>query len=174
VREGDLYLARVLIRDKSKDGLPRDEILVFANLMELARPTSDSPEGGTYEVQYRVAEDATDARERARKDERPDMVLWRRVDPIPDDNPLGGGVVFPVVEGVEALSIQAFDGDQWFNEWDSDRDGYPHAVRIQVAARSDDGKKVETVRRVVAIDRVPTVYFKERVEGAKDDQGGGG
>lgn len=175
VRVGDLYLTRVLIEDKQKDGLPRDEILVFANLMELARPTSDSPEGGTYEVQYRVAEDATDAGERVRRGERPETVLWRRVDPIPDDNPLGGGVVFPVVEGVEALSIQAFDGSQWLNEWDSDRNGYPHAVRIGVVARSADGRRTATIRRVVAIDRVPSVYFKDRSGEAKaKDQGGGG
>ncbi len=56
-------------------------------------------------------------------------MLWRRVDPIPDEVTLGGGVVFPVVEGVVALSIEAFDGEAWAASWDSDRDG-PTRIHI--------------------------------------------
>ncbi len=167
VREGDLYLTRVLVVDKEEDGLARDEILVFCGSTELARPTSDDPEGGTYEVQYRVTQDE---RPRARRpDDRPVMMLWRRVDPIPDEMTLGGGVAFPVVEGVVSLSIEAFDGEAWRVSWDSDRDGLPHAVRVVVDARSDDGRRVETVRRVVAIDRVPRVYDVDRGDGGDEE-----
>jgi type II secretion system protein J len=166
VREGDLYLARVLVIDKERDGLARDEILVFTGSTELARPTSSEPEGGAYEVQYRVGEEAG-SRGRTRAGEVETM-LWRRVDPIPDEMTLGGGVAFPVVEGIIALSIEAFDGEAWAGEWDSDRDGYPHAVRLTVVARSEDGRRTETVRRVVAIDRVPLVYDKEREEGGEE------
>ena len=167
VRDGDLSMTRVLVVDKERDGVARDEVLVFSNLVELARPTSDDPEGGVYEVQYRVAEEIAVGRgglARAREAGVPESVLWRRVDPIPDEMTRGGGVVFPIVEGVVGLSVEAFDGEAWMSEWDSDRDGLPHAVRVGVAARSADGKRIEAVRRVVAIDRVPRVYERERVE----------
>ena len=166
VREGDLYLGRVLVIDKERDGLPRDEILVFAESIELARPTSEFAEGGVYEVQYRVAEEI--GSRAASRDGSVKTVLWRRVDPIPDEVTLGGGVVFPVVEGVVALSIEAFDGEAWSSSWDSDQDGYPHAVRIVVVARSEDGRRTETVRRVVAIDRTPPTYDKPRLEGDEE------
>ena len=35
------------------------------------------------------------------------------------------------------------------------RSGLPHAVRVEVVGISEDGKRTATVRRVVAIDRVP-------------------
>ncbi len=169
VREGDLYLARVLIENGESEGRARDEILVFSTLVELARPTSDDAEGGEYEVQYRV----TDERVEGGDGGEMEAVLWRRLDPIPDDVPDGGGVAFPVVLGVESLSIEAFDGSVWLSEWDSDLDGYPYAVRIEVVAASEDGRRREAFRRVVAIDRVPRVYSVDRSAAEDEGEGGG-
>ncbi|MEO1130203.1 MAG: type II secretion system protein GspJ, partial [Planctomycetota bacterium] len=174
VREGDLFYARVFIVDEDDRGAARDEMLIFGNSMQLVRPTSDVPEGGAYEIQYRVAPDGGGARARAaRRDGQVlGLRLWRRVDPIPDETPDGGGVVFPVVTGLTALSFEAFDGESWKPEWDSDRDGYPHAVRIAATAISTDGRFRETARRVVALDRVPLPYVKVRA--ADEDENGGG
>jgi hypothetical protein len=53
------------------------------------------------------------------------------------------------------VRIQAFDGTTWFDDWDTDSDGYPHAVRVTVTARSDDGSVTRVSRRTIAVDRVP-------------------
>jgi len=105
-------------------------------------------------------------------------------------------VVFPVAGGIESVSIEAFDGRSWFAEWDSDRDGLPHAVRVRVVAAHADGggfgglpgvdgagRAVRGVAvRVAAIDRVATPFVtlapQERVEEANEaaasGAGGGG
>ena len=169
VRAGDLYLARVLITDEDRNGAARDELLVFTGSMALARPTSDDPEGGTYEVQYRLVDEIVRGND-ARRDDPGRTVLWRRVDPIPDDVPAGGGVAFPVAQGLISLSVDAFDGERWLAEWDSDSQGYPHAVRVQASAVSEDGRRVETARRVVSLDRVPRPFDKPRRESGEDDE----
>lgn len=151
VRDGDLYYARVAILDQERDGRARDEMLVYSRSTEVVRPLGDGAEGGEFEVQYRLMDSAG-------REGRAGGVLFRRVDPVPDLVPSGGGVVFPVVEGVLSLSLEAFDGNEWRTEWESDRDGYPHAVRVTVSAASDNGSVVEFARRTVAIPRVPLPY----------------
>lgn len=151
VRDGDLYYARVAIADGEQDGRARDEMLVYTRSTEMVRPLGDGAEGGEFEVQYRLMNPAG-------REGKAGGVLFRRVDPVPDLVPSGGGVVFPVVEGVLSLSIEGFDGNEWAGEWESDRDGYPHAVRVTVSAASDDGSVVEYARRTVAIPRVPLPY----------------
>ena len=54
-------------------------------------------EGMEYETQYRIEED----------DAGP--ALWVRHDAMPDEYPLGGGVVSPAVEGIVAMMIEAYD-----------------------------------------------------------------
>lgn len=151
VRDGDLFFARLAIADRSVDGQERDEMLMFSRSVETVRPIGDRAEGGEFEVQYRVV-DAAGRRGRA------GAVLYRRVDPVPDRVPDGGGVVFPIVEGIRSLSIEAFDGSSWQPSWESDVGGYPYAVRITVSAVSDDGSVVEHARRTVAIHRPPLPY----------------
>ncbi len=175
IREGDLWYARVRIVDADAGGVPRDELLVFTGSLDVVRPNDDAPEGGSYEVQYRAADAPAEA-DRRRRGGRlaavPELQLWRRVDPIPDDTPAGGGVVFPVVRGITSLSIEAFDGEAWAPEWDSDRDGYPHAVRVVATAVSADGERSAAARRVVAIDRAPPPYYVDHR--AEDEDGGDG
>ncbi|XOV75198.1 MAG: type II secretion system protein GspJ [Phycisphaerales bacterium] len=99
-------------------------------------------EGGEFEVQYRLATRSTGVGGRQFSDrgrvfyedasEGELGVLWRRVDPQPDETPEGGGVVFPVMEGVTEFSVEALDVDRWVGDWDSDEQGYPHALRITV------------------------------------------
>jgi type II secretion system protein J len=156
VRAGDLYDARFLLADGGGAGeAQRDELLIFAHSARQARAVSEQNEGGAYEVQYRLR--AAPEGE-AWAGVEPGLVLWRRIDPVPDRNPAGGGVASPVVTGVLSLSIEAFDGAAWHAEWDSDRDGYPHAARVTVSAgqRSSRGGVVRAdARRTVAFDRTP-------------------
>ncbi len=170
VREGDLFHARILITDRAIAGVARDELLLFTRSMRVVRPNASSPEGAEFEVQYRLASDALASTGRAPATKKPGLTLWRRVDPIPDDVPDGGGVVSPVVEGVTAVSIEAFDSEAWRPTWDSDRDGYPHAVRIVAVATSDDGKVTQTARSVVALDRTPLPYTAIRPDDADEGE----
>ena len=153
VRSGDLYDARVLLAD-SAAGDPaaeHDELLLFSHSPRQARPMAEQNEGGVYEVQYRLQSPADP---RAAGD-----TLWRRADPAPDETPDGGGVAVPIVEGVAAVSIECFDGAEWRATWDSDRDGYPHALRVTALARSDADPPTEAwARRTVAFDRTPIPF----------------
>lgn len=153
VRSGDLFDARVLLVDSEGADLAgqHDEVLFFSHSSRQARPVSEQNEGGAYEVQYRL-ESSPDPAAKG-------YVLWRRADPVPDETPDGGGIATPIVQGVTALSIEAFDGTSWLPSWDSDRDGYPHALRITALALSDGERHAESAaRRTVAIDRVPIPY----------------
>lgn len=163
VRDPDLVGARVLLSDGGSGGAgstARDQLLIFANSPRRARPTSDQAEGIEYEVQYRlqeVAEPSGRAGTATGTAGAPaGLVLWKRLDPVPDEALDGGGVALPVAGGIVSLSIEATDGEKWYSTWDSDVSGYPHALRIEVEAVSENGKARSTARRVVAIDRVPT------------------
>lgn len=166
-RSGDLYDARVLLVDGRAGDVDHDELLLFVNSTRQARPVGEQAEGGAYEAQYRLmAPPWPDARA---------YILWRRVDPVPDEVADGGGIASPIVEGVASLSIEAFDGEAWQSEWDSDRDGYPHALRITATGRADERPVYTTARRVVAIDRTPIPFAttEQASEGASGAGGGG-
>jgi prepilin-type N-terminal cleavage/methylation domain-containing protein len=146
LRDWNLPFARVAINDSGDEGEPHDELLLLAHSARRARPGSDTPEGGDYEIQYRIAPLVSKADQPA---------LWRRIDPAHDVALDGGGVASAAVAGVTTLALEANDGEQWFPTWDSDRDGLPHAVRVTITASSDDRRVFATARRTVAIDRVP-------------------
>lgn len=156
IRDADLFYTRVLLNDGGGRGASRDELLIFASSATTARGGSVQAEGGQYEIQYRVVDrPQTTSTPRGAVQSR-GAVLWRRVDPVPDEVPDGGGVVFPVAEGILSFSVQAFDGKNWEDQWDSDRDGLPHALRIVVRATSDrDARRTADAVRVVPIDRIP-------------------
>ncbi len=157
VRDGDLYHVRILVVDGTAGGATADELLLFARSPTPAR-AGGRAEGGAYEIQYRLAGlvEGVGGRPRWRPGDGPG-VLWRRIDPVPDDAPDGGGVVQPIVEGLVALSIEAFDGEAWRSTWDSDLEGVPHAVRVVLTAQ-DAGGRTAVTRRAVAMDRVPLPY----------------
>lgn len=144
VRDGRLEFTKVQIVSAGGEVAPTDELLLLTRAVSRVRGAYGEPEGGDFEVQYRVAP-TTDGR----------VSLWRRCDPALDQTIEGGGVATPIAPGVYSLSIEAFDGDEWWDVWDSDADGLPHGVRIVVSAEDETGRARAVVRRVVALDRVP-------------------
>lgn len=173
IRAGDLFDGQVYITDSTVDGSARDEILLFARSGRRARAESDQPESGEYEVQYRVVP-RVEQGERAGAGGRNNLSLWRRTDPVPDEWLDAGGVATAVGDGVVELSVTAFDGEGWFTTWNSDQDGYPHAIRVDLRAIDETGRYTADTRRVVAIDRTPTPYAVpvEGDEGAADTGAG--
>jgi len=156
LRDADLNYGKVTITRGGPAGKTAQGLLIFAHQNRPVRGggeagvPADSPESDEYEVQFRL-EPAP-----AMKGSAISLfTLWRRADPVPDDYFDGGGIAAPVVDGLTSLTIDAYDGTSWKPDWDSDVDGYPHALRIVVSASDDNGKRTATARRVVAFDRTP-------------------
>jgi type II secretion system protein J len=151
LRRDDLFDTRLkIIHNTSRFNgreVDRDELLVFNSSLRANKEIDFNGEGVEYETQYRIDDDEFG------------VVLWKRRDPILDDNPLGGGIATPLGEGVVSLQLEAYDGDNWVPEWDSDEFGIPHAIRITIAATGMvDGDDLYPpfvlLRTVVALDRV--------------------
>lgn len=170
VRDGDLFYTRVLLKTGGRDNAERDELLIFARSDKLARVGGD-PEGTEYEIHYRAVPefraDGTDGKPFKA------LELFKRTDPVPDDVPEGGGVVYPVTTNLTAVSILAFDGRGWYETWDSDDEGYPHAIAVTVTAKSPDGDRTAHARRVVAIDRTPIPYTSIAAPNEEEEEGDG-
>jgi len=163
VRDEDLYNTRVRLLDgvaSTGYGVSdRDELLIYNNRLRPMKRDDYQGEGGEYESQYRV-EPGSD-------------VLWMRRDAVPDENGEGGGMAIPIVDGVVAVSIEAYDGESWYPDWDSDTMGLPWALRVSVTAAGGptDGvdalnlPPVVTLRTQIAIDRiVPPPEDEEAME----------
>ncbi|MCK6475508.1 MAG: GspJ family type II secretion system protein [Phycisphaerales bacterium] len=144
VRSSDLAGCRFQVLDGGAGPVQRDGLLVLMRSLKPVRGREDMPEGGEYEAQYRVDGSGQSAG------------LWRRVDPGFDRAHDAGGVATLLAPGVVSFSVQAYDGTAWFDSWESDSDGIPHAIRVEIRAQSDDGTADAVVRRVAAVDRVPT------------------
>jgi type II secretion system protein J len=176
VRDGDLFYSRVLLYDGTAftpyGSMDRDEILVFNNRLRPMQRDEYAGEGGEYESQYRI------------EDDREGSVLWLRRDAVPDENGEGGGMAIPSVDGVVGLQIEAYDGEAWYQDWDSDIFGLPWALRVTVTAtgESPDNPSSEpefstvTLRTQIPLDRIvppPPPPPEEEEEGAKADGGSG-
>ena len=151
-RENDLTFAKLSIAHggQTDPAQAHDSITMLSLSSRPVRALPSHNEGPVHEVQYRVDRPpVTSARE------APQSCLMKREDPNPDEYLDAGGVVTPVVPGIVGLRIQAYDGTSWFDDWDTDSDGYPHAVRITVSASSDDGRVVRIARRTISLDRTP-------------------
>ena len=126
LRRDDLFDTRLkIIHNTSRFNgreVDRDELLVFNSSLRANKEIDFNGEGVEYETQYRIDDDEFG------------VVLWKRRDPILDDNPLGGGIATPLGEGVVSLQLEAYDGDNWVPQWDSDEFGIPHAIRITIVA----------------------------------------
>lgn len=198
LRDGDLYYARVLLidgeaevadADGQRELVQGDELLLFSQSPVAARSSNrgeigEQAEGGEFEVHYRLAvrEAGAGGRQYSSRGrvfsvegvEDNGAVLWRRIDPQPDDRPDGGGMVFPVMEGVTEFSVEALDVDRWVASWDSDRQGYPHALRVTVrvteAETFGSPRRQAYARRTVAIDRVPLPYVFVAPEDRGEDE----
>jgi type II secretion system protein J len=143
VRDEDLSIARVAVKDGGTPGAEADELLLITRSLRRVRGLPESPEGADFEVQYRLGADGDGP------------ALWRRVDPALDDYPDAGGVATPVAQGVVRLSVEANDGTNWVSAWDSDSDGYPYGIRVAVTAQDSGKRATVTVRKLIALDRTP-------------------
>ena len=151
LRRQDLYYTRLLLIDDSveREGLriPRDEILIFNNRLQSTRDLEYNGDGMEFETQFRIEEDESLP------------VLWQRRDPMPDAYPRGGGMIAPVTVGLMGLDIEVWNGLDWFEEWDSDEDGLPWAIRITVTATGaadgeDPMQKADAIlRTLIPLDR---------------------
>lgn len=145
LRRSDPLQQCVRITNGGGPGSERDELLVLMTSMRPLRGADGEAEGQEYEVQYRV-EPGVDGRE----------ALWRRMDIGLDDYIDGGGIATPIAGGITALSFLATDqSGEWLEQWDSDSDGLPHAIKVTITAMADDGRASATGVRIIAIDRVP-------------------
>ncbi len=171
LRRDDLFDTRLkIINNTSRfDGreVDRDELLVFNSSLRANKEIDYNGEGVEYETQYRIDDDEFG------------VVLWKRRDPIPDDNPLGGGIATPLGEGVISLRLEAYDGDNWVPQWDSDEFGIPHAIRITITAIGMvDGDDIYPpyvlLRTVVALDRVMQPADLYEVIEEENESGSGG
>lgn len=165
LRDPNLAFTKIEIITGGPAGRASQGLLLFTHQARNTRSTADAIESDEYEVQYRL-EPAT-----ASDGETPPAntyTLWRRSDPVPDEYFDAGGVASPVVDGVRSLTIDAYDGASWVATWDSDADGYPHALRIVVAATDSQGRRTVTARRVVAFDRTPPPLVESETEEGTD------
>lgn len=168
VRDGDLFNTRILLLDGMTvtpyGTMDRDEVLVYNNRLRPLRRDDYAGEGGEYESQYRVEDDSAGS------------VLWLRRDPVPDENGLGGGLALPSVDGVVGVSIEAYDGEAWYPDWDSDEMGLPWALRVTVTATGDEpggeptepNRALASLRTQIPIDRIipPPEPPEEGADGA--------
>ncbi len=162
VRSDDLFLCRMLISpgsERTRGGiLDRSELLLFSSRLDPVRAIDYNGEGLEYETQFRV-------------EDRDGSSLWRRRDPVPDDTPEGGGMVDAVADNVVGLLVEAYDGENWWTEWDSDDDGIPRALRFSVVASGvgptvdpfSEPESMVMLRTVVPIDRVPPPRDEEAI-----------
>jgi prepilin-type N-terminal cleavage/methylation domain-containing protein len=166
IRSDDLFDTRVLLYDGGDEEVPRDEMLVFNTRLKVSRADNRfESDGQEWETAFRVEED----------DLGP--ALWFRRDAVPDEFSEGGGIVEPAVEGIVGVSLLAWDGFEWADEWDSDRRGLPLAVRVEVIASGHRRNEnpfdapLVTLRTSVAIDRVaPPRDIYEQIEIELDEQ----
>jgi type II secretion system protein J len=140
-RDPDLRYSHLALRPSASQD--RDEIPLLIRSLTPVRNLEELPEGGLYEVQYRIAT------------EEGQTWLWRRIDPAFDPVLDGGGIATALVRGIVAMRLEAYDGQAWFDAWDSDSDGHPHAVRITITGADDSGATRAIARRTIALDRVP-------------------
>ncbi|MBU3728497.1 MAG: hypothetical protein FGM37_04520 [Phycisphaerales bacterium] len=158
IRSDDLFDSRLLILDDTVPApvgdLDRDELLVFNTKVRPVRERTYSGDGQEWETHLRVEEDDIGS------------ALWMRTDAVPDDVDRGGGRAEPLMSGIIALKFEAYDGDMWRDEWDSDIDGMPWAVRVTVSGSGvpdgedpfEDPRDLLSLSTVVPLDRIVPPY----------------
>lgn len=154
LRSDDLFNTRFRLAAESvrtaAGEMDRDQMLLFNERLRPTRALEYSGEGQEYEAQYRIETDGDGT------------VLWRRRDAVPDQYEDAGGVAEPVGEGVVGLRLEAYDGKSWRQDWDSDTDGLPWAVRATVTASGaragedvmQDTRALVTMQTEIPVDRV--------------------
>lgn len=181
LRSDDLFDTRLRLAPEiarsSVGEVDRDQMLLFATRLRPIRSIDYSGEGSEYETQYRIEED------------RDGAALWRRRDAVPDEFEDAGGIAQSVGDGVIGLRFEAFDGQSWVQDWDSDVDGLPISIRATVTAcgvrPSEDAfadpRSFAVMRTEIPIDRVvkpkldeATLLAQAEAEAAAQAAAGGG
>lgn len=176
LRSDDLFNTRFRLAAESvrtaAGEMDHDQMLLFNERLRPTRALEYAGEGQEYEAQYRIETDGDGT------------VLWRRRDAVPDQYEDAGGVAEPVGEGVVSLRLEAYDGKSWRQEWDSDNDGLPCAVRATVTASGaragenllQDPRALVTMQTEIPVDRVepPKKEEEPAAPGSGQDAGAGG
>ena len=181
VRSDDLFDTRLRLAPevaRSPVGeVDRDQLLLFNTRLRPIRRIDYSGEGDEYETQYRIEED------------RDGPALWRRRDAVPDEFEDAGGIAEPIGDGVIGVRFEAFDGQSWVQDWDSDVDGLPISIRATVTASGarsnedafNDPRALAVMRTEIPIDRVikpkldeATLAAQAAAEAAAQAAAGGG
>ena len=181
LRSDDLFDTRLRLAPEvarsSIGEVDRDQLLLFATRLRPIRSIDYSGEGSEYETQYRIEED------------RDGAALWRRRDAVPDEFEDAGGIAQSVGDGVIGVRFEAFDGQSWVQDWDSDVDGLPISIRATVTAcgvrPSEDAfadpRSFAVMRTEIPIDRVikpkldeATLLAQAEAEAAAQAAAGGG
>lgn len=100
--------------------LPRDRVRLWSVSRRTIR--AGQPESDVREVELFVLDPQTG--------ESP--ALMRRVDPTRNVEPDGGGVLERVADDVVGLNLSYHDGVQWRDQWTSETDGWPVAVKVEL------------------------------------------
>ena len=180
VRSDDLFDTRLRLAPEtvrsSVGEVDRDQLLLFNTRLRPIRTIDYSGEGDEYETQYRIEED------------RDGPALWRRRDAVPDEFEDAGGIAELIGDGVIGVRFEAFDGQSWIQEWDSDVDGLPISIRATVTASGarpgedalNDPRSLAVMRTEIPIDRVikpkldeATLAAQAAAEAAAQAAGGG-
>ncbi len=180
VRSDDLFDTRLRLAPEtvrsSVGEVDRDQLLLFNTRLRPIRTIDYSGEGDEYETQYRIEED------------RDGPALWRRRDAVPDEFEDAGGIAEPIGDGVIGVRFEAFDGQSWIQEWDSDVEGLPISIRATVTASGarpgedalNDPRSLAVMRTEIPIDRVikpkldeATLAAQAAAEAAAQAAGGG-
>ena len=179
VRSDDLYDTRLRLAHEAARSpigeVDRDQMLIFVTRLRPIRTIDYSGEGYEYETQYRIQEDGDGP------------TLWRRRDAVPDEFEDAGGIAEPIGDGVIGIRFEAFDGQSWLQEWDSDVDGLPISIRATVTASGarlgedafNDPRALAVLRTEIPIDRVIIPKLDEatlaaQAEAAAQAAAGGG
>lgn len=176
LRDAELRYARISLVRGGPAGRTSQGLLLFTHQSRTVRTGPDAIESDEYEVQYRL-EPALGAPVGGVGGGGPAggvvYDLWRRADPNVDEAYDAGGVAVAIVGGITGLTLEAYDGSVWRSDWDSDSDGYPHALRITVTAADDRTGRTATVRRVVAFDRTPAPVSDNEEDEESEEDGAG-
>ena len=172
IRSDNLIDTRILLTGDSVNSpigdLPRNDVLIYSTKLSPVRNKTYEGDGIEHEVQLRVTDDESGS------------ALWMRSDSVPDDNEGGGGKAAPMMDGIIGLYIEASDGTDWYDSWDSDISGLPVALRVTVSSAGDaqgadffaDSRELMSLRTIVPIDRVPPPYEEPPPEVAAADAAG--
>ncbi len=152
VRDTSLVDTIVRIDDTAGSTVDQhDEVLLFCRSLRPVRPETDG------DVTYRES-DIHEVHYRLKPDPALTGVLWRRADPIVDENYEGGGVAVPLGVHIASLDFEAYNGTAWVSTWDSDIDGLPHALRVTCRGVIPSTGAEVVSRMSVAIDRIPLPF----------------